>query len=89
MSEITQYFTVIVPYIEAKRATQWHPSKAGDAASRGSFPTADKAQAWAALHIPGVPYGITEITYGDEIEETTRVIVPVPEDASKLETSIA
>lgn len=59
------YYTVVIPYISAKFATEWHPMQGADsdgalvaAVTRGSFETHDEAVAWAQGKLNGTPYRV-------------------------------
>lgn len=53
------YWTVVVPHVEARFATEWHPTdKEGPFATltRGSFGTEGEAVEWGRKHLGGTPY---------------------------------
>lgn len=59
------YWTVLIPWTPTGR-TEWHPdSPTGPFAvlTRGAFPTARAAHAWAAAHLGGAPYRLRRIVY--------------------------
>ena len=61
-----QYFTVLIPFAPADRATQWHPTEnTGPFAwlTRGAFDTMEDAHKWAADHLDGNPYIAIKVRY--------------------------
>lgn len=65
MARMARYFSVLIPYV-AKNATPWHPTEPEGPFSvltRGAFATKEEAHMWAAKHIEGHPYGISEYEY--------------------------
>lgn len=72
------YFTVIVPYVEPKRATEWHPDRPGERLSRGAFPSLEVAETWAKGHLAGTPFGVTEVGWSEERGDWSNVVIAVP-----------
>jgi hypothetical protein len=55
------YYTIVLPYVAARFATQWHPTEATGPLStltRGAFPTEADALVWAQTRLNGTPYSI-------------------------------
>jgi hypothetical protein len=56
---LTSYFTVVIPPVGPKHATQWH---APTTVTRGAFSTEDGAIEWAKKNLEGAPYSTKEIS---------------------------
>ncbi len=59
----TPGWTILVPYVPAPYATEWHPPEATGpfkVLCRGFFPTVGAAIEWAREHLGGAPYSLRE-----------------------------
>jgi hypothetical protein len=59
------YYTVVIPWVEPKKATSWHPTEKKGPFSkltRGSFKTEKEAHAWAKKHLRGNPYEVKKMS---------------------------
>lgn len=64
MMDPRDYFTIVIPWVEACFATPWHPTEKHGAFStltRGVFPTEHDAILWAKRELNGTPYQIARI----------------------------
>jgi hypothetical protein len=55
------YFTILVPFVPYKLATEWHPTESTGAfkvLTRGNFKTIEDAIAWGKAKLEGTPYSI-------------------------------
>jgi hypothetical protein len=61
MNPFASYFTVLIPWVPAAYATEWHPTDpTGPFAtlSRGCFATQEAAIEWGRAHLDGSPYSV-------------------------------
>lgn len=59
--ELKPYYTLLVPYVPYKLATEWHPTEDTGpfkVLTRGAFQTIEEAVAWGKAKLNGTPYSI-------------------------------
>ena len=55
------YFTIRIPFVPYRLATEWHPTEATGGFSvltRGNFKTVEAAVAWGKEKLGGCPYSV-------------------------------